>query len=329
MTKNGRIALAILIVIILVFLLVNKKTDSQQVKVGVLAPLSGIVADYGEQVKKGVQSVGTSTKVQFIFEDDQCDPKFAVSAFKKLIDLDKVDYIIGPACGSPQQAIAPLLRDKEVLMILPSAAAKDLFGSSDGKVYNVQYSLEQEGKFIAEKMFEMGYKNVAVVSYLNDFSKVERDSFVANYKGKITNEIIFSTNESDIQTELTKIKGGSYDAIFVADIAFYFGGGLQKMKTLGITVPVFSPYPVELPAARDLVEGVFYSFPESIDDGQGGVFGLSKESAELVIDLVDNCGNNFSCAKQSLQERGFDEFGIKNRSLVLKQIKNKEVVIVR
>lgn len=329
MSKNSRIAFAILIVIILAFLLVDKKTDSQQVKVGVLAPLSGIVADYGEQVKKGIQSVGTSTKVQFIFEDDQCDPKFAVSAFKKLIELDKVDYMIGPACGSPQQAIAPLLKDKEVLMILPSAAAKDLFGSSGGKVYNVQYSLEQEGKFIAEKMFEMGYKNVAVVSYLNDFSKVERDSFVANFKGKVTNEITFSTAESDIQTELTKIKGGLYDAIFVTDISFYFGGGLQKMKTLGINVPVFSTYPVELPAARDLVEGVFYSFPESIDDGQGGVFGLSKESAELVIDLVKNCGKNFSCAKQSLQERGFDEFGMKNRSLVLKQIKNKEVVIVR
>ncbi len=317
-----------IVVVILIILSLNKKPQQGVVRVGVIAPLTGIVASYGEQVRKGVESIGTSTNVQFVFEDDQCDSKTAISAFNKLASVDRIHYIIGPVCGSPQEAIVSLLKGTSNTVIVPSAASKDLYQLSGNNLYNIQYSLEDEAAFIAEQMYARGYRKVAIISYQNEFSTVEKDSFKANFKGEIVEEINYATNVSDVQAELTKIKNGNYDAIFSTDIAFYFANGLQKMKNLGINVPVFSPYPVELPAVRQLVEGVYYSFPSDINDDQGGVFGLSKQSAELLVRAIDSCGDDSGCVKDFINKDGFDSYGVKQRTLVLKQIKGGEPIII-
>ncbi len=324
------IGIVTLIFIILVLAIQNKPSKTKTaIKVGVIAPLTGVVSAYGEQVKKGVESLGTSTDIQFVFEDDQCDAKTAVSVFKKLTEIDNLHYIIGPVCGSPQEAIVPLLKNKDVTVIVPAAASKDLYLSSGKNFYNNQYSLENEAAFLADQIYSRGYKNVAIISYQNEFSKVEHDNFIANFKGKIVDDISYATGVSDIQTELTKIKNGKYDAIFVTDISFYFANGLQKLRNLGIKVPIFSPYPVELPAVRQLVEGVTYSFPANIDDGQGGVFGLSRQSAELFIRVLLSCGDDHPCVKNHLNREGFDQNGVMQRSIVLKQIKNGQPTTVQ
>ena len=193
----------------------------------------------------------------------------------------------------------------------------------------MQYSLETEAAFIADQMYNKGYKNVVLISYQNEFSKAETDSFKAHFKGKITNDIVFTTNTADLNTELTKIKSGGYDAIFVVDISFYFSDGINKLKNFGIKVPVFSPYAVELPAVRTLVEGVYYSFPADITDGKGGVAGLSRQSADLLVRAVTSCGDKPSCVKDFIKKDGFDGNGTKERTLVLKQIKDGVPVVVK
>lgn len=328
-----RIIGLLVVIVVIVILIVNKNSqsvkDRQTIKIGVIAPLTGVVSAYGEQTKKGVESLGTSTNIEFVFEDDQCDTKMAVGAFKKLTEIGGLRYIIGPVCGSPQEAIVPLLKDKKVTVIVPAAASKDLYLASGENFYNNQYSLENEAAFLADQMYAKGYKNVAIISYQNQFSKIEHDSFVKSFKGKIVNDISYATNVSDIQTELTKIKDGKYDAVFITDISFYFANGLQKLKNLGVRVPIFSPYPIELPAVRQLVEGIYYSFPADIDDGQGGIFGLSRQSAELFTRTILACGDDYVCVKRRLEGEGFDENGVMRRSIVLKQIKSGRPTMVQ
>lgn len=323
--------LIFVVVIFLVFLLFiykkNSETDSKIARIGVIAPLTGIVADFGEQVKLGIESV-KEPDIQFIFEDDRCDPKLAISAFKKLTDLNGVDLIIGPECGSSQDSIVPLLASTSKIVLVPAAASRDLFKISGGNLYNIQYSLEDEASFLANKIYSMGYKRVAVISYQNEFSQVERDSFISNYRGTIVHDINFASDSANVQTELLKIKNMDYDAILVSNISFYFSNGLQKMRNLGISAPVFSPYPVELPAVRKMVEGVYYSFPADINDGQGGVYDLSKQSAELIVRAINECHDNVSCIKKYFTSEGFDDHGVMQRKIVLKQIKNGRTTIV-
>ncbi len=326
MKKNILIGVAITIVICL-FLMAgfSKPKEITASKVGVLAPLTGIVAQYGEEMQKGIIA-SNPIHAEFIFEDDKCQAKDALTAFKKLTDLDGVKMIVGPLCGAPQEAIAPLLKDKDVLVLSPSAASRDLFNQSGGNFYNLQYALEDESKFMAEKLFEKDLKNVVLISYQNAFSKVHSDSFKKHFKGNIVKDIVFAQSESDVSTEIAKLREKKIDAIFVVDMSFFFAQGYEKLEQYGINSPVYSTYVVELPAVRPLVEGVIYSFPGDISDGQGAVLNLSKEAAELADQLIADCGNDTACLKEKLMESGkFDSTGISTRSIILKQIKNGEL----
>ena len=173
--------IVVIVLIVLAVVALNKETiNSGPIKIGVLAPLSGPVADYGEEIRNGVLAGKGDSQVEFIFEDEQCDAKAAVSAFQKLTTFDKVSLIIGPGCGSPQEALAPLLKDKRVVMLVPSAASRTLYDASGGQFFNIQYSLEDESKFVAEEMLKRGFKKVALVTYGNAFSATHAKSFKEN-----------------------------------------------------------------------------------------------------------------------------------------------------
>ncbi len=316
-----KIILCIIIISAGVLLVFGLYEKNKVTTLGVIAPLTGIVASYGEDIQKGVLAAGIKP-TSIVFEDDRCEPSAAVSAFNKLVNVDKVSVIIGPGCGSPQEAIVPLLKDKNVIMIVPSAASKELFDGSNGKFFNIQYSLEDEAAFLAQKIFERNQKKVVLITYQNAFSKTVADSFKSTFQGEIVKEISFVDGKSDILTEIAKLKGLEFDAILSTDITFFFVQGMEKLKQYGITAPVYSEYTVELPAVRTLVEGVYYSFPGGIEGEGGATVELSKEAGEIAKDATEKCSNDTKCIKRYLQDSGlFDSEGTSKREIILKQIK--------
>lgn len=310
----------------------NKVPDTgEPIKIGVIGPFTGPVADYGEEIKKGVDAAKVDG-VNFIFEDDKCEPAPAVSSFKKLTEFDGVKFIIGPGCGSPQEAIAPLLKDDgKAVVVVPSAASRGLYDLSGGNLFNVQYALEDESAYLAKEMAAEGYKNVAIVGYQNAFSKTHVESFKKNFTGTIVKELWFTDITTDVQSEVLKLKTVKPDAIFVSDISFFFSNGLDRLKQYGITAPVYSHYVVELPAVRKLVEGVTYSYPAGLEDsGEGAMFLLSKESATILGQAAVACNGEVACVLKKLEASGnFDKTGVSQRGFSLKQIKDGEVKLLQ
>ncbi|HEX7724621.1 MAG TPA: penicillin-binding protein activator [Candidatus Paceibacterota bacterium] len=335
------VTVIVLILLILVWFVsheTKKTTSATPMNIGVIAPLTGAFADYGENVKAGVvaglvASVGTSTSVGVTYADDACDAKQAVSAYHKLINVDQVKFIIGPGCGSPQEAIVPLLSEDDVVVMVPSAASADLSKQSGGNFFNIQYSLEDESKFNAEQIYAMGYKNVAVITYANAFSKAHDDSFHANFKGTIVSDQVIQDDNADILPYITKIKAAKPDAIYAPDIAFFFAGATAKLKQLGMSkTPIFTTYVAELPSALPLVEGAMYSFPSDLATGtttKGAVYELSRQATEMLVPIVISCGAEPLCVKGKLSSTGkFDGNGVYKRQLILKQVVKGEPTVL-
>lgn len=296
---------------------------NEPVKIGVIAPLTGVVADYGEEIRKGALAGVAGKNVELVFEDDKCDPKEAVSAFQKLTGFQKISFIIGPACGSPQEAIVPLLNNQKILALVPAAASSELYGKSGNNFLNMQYSLQDESKFVAEKMYEVGYRNVALISYGNAFSQAHAEAFRQAFKGKIAIESKLLDETTDVSTEVAKINLAKVDAIYSPDISFFFASGLTKLRQQKVVAPVFSTYVIELPAVREFVADVYYSYPAGIADTEAAVFGLTKEATELLADKVLACAGDYTCVKEQLTSSGrFNDSGVYQRELILKQIKN-------
>ncbi len=336
MSNTAKIIIAIIVIILVVWGIgVAVKKDgpvgtSEPVKIGVIAPLTGPLADYGEEVRRGVQAgVGSTTAVSLIFEDDQCDPKVAVTAYQKLAEFDKAKYIIGPACGSPQEAVVPLLKGKEVLSIVPAAASSDLYAASGNNFFNIQYSLQEESKFVAEQMFARGHRKVALVSFKNAFSQTHADSFRKNFKGTIAQDVVLTDETVDLSPEVLKISKAGVDAIYSPDISFFFGSGVPKLRQLKVMVPVYTTYVAELPAVRELVPDVIYSFPGDLEGSEGAVFGLSKQATEVLVQAVTECKGDYSCVKSNLLSGAkFNASGIYTRPIIMKQIKGGQPTIL-
>lgn len=320
-----KIIIFILIIASIAIFFLNQNINDK--KIGIIAPITGIVSSYGEDIKNGIISSNINTSA-FVFEDDKCTPSEAVSAFSKLINFDKIHIIIGPACGSPQEAIIPILKQNDVVVIVPSAASDKLFEQSGGKFFNMQYSLEKEALFLSDKIYEKN-KKVVVIGYQNAFSKTVTDHFVKNYKGEVVSVINFVDGKSDISTELIKLKNADFDAIVVTDISFFFAGGVKKLSQYEIKTPIYTEYVAELPAVRSLVEGVIYSYPDGVGDAPGAVFELSKEAVLLAKEANNKCDSNTNCIKNFLLSSGkFDKNGVSNRGLILKKIVDGNAVVL-
>ncbi len=296
------------------------------IKIGVIVPLTDAFAQYGEEVRKGIFAAAGSSNVEFIFEDEKCDAKTAISAFQKLTSVDGVKFIIGPGCGSPQEAVVPLLQSAGVVAVVPSAASKDLYAKSGGYFFNIQYSLEDESKFVAAQMYAKGYKKVALVTYANSFSDTHAKSFRANFAGMIVVDTRILDGNTDLLPVLTKIKAAGVDAIYAPDISFFFAGATAKMQQLKMTTPVWSTYVAELPGVRPLVEGVTYSFPANIKGSEGAVYGLAKLAAETLAPLAVECKNDVACVKQKLESSNKFVEGVYKSEIILKKIESGSAI---
>ncbi len=315
----------VVLVIILVGLQKYKEPELGEYKIVVLAPLSDVFADYGEEIKEGVLA-GTDQGVEIVFEDTQCDPAKTLSVYRKAVDIDNTKFIIGPACGSPQEIVASELEKDKVVAISPSAATEDLYEKSGRYNFGVQYSLEQESRFIAEQMTQFGHKRVVLISYQNAFSETHVKSFKENFTGEIVEHIVFLEAGSDVSTEVAKLKEQNFDAIYSVDTSFFFGQGVEKLRQLEFNQPVFSMYAMELPAIRPLVEGVIYSFPAGMGE-RGATYENARLAGEYLSKMVVHCEAKVWCVRRNLDVKGGFKEGVRKQEIILKQIVDGEAVV--
>src|SRR5215468_12740715 len=106
---------------------------AEELRIGYVAPTTGIFAQQGKDMVDGfqaylddVKSDFGGAKVKFIVEDEQAKPDTAVTRAKKLILQDKVHILVGGLLASSGYALAPVSTAEKVLYILPVSAADDL-----------------------------------------------------------------------------------------------------------------------------------------------------------------------------------------------------------
>ena len=86
-------------------------------KIASILPLTGKNGNYGMLIKNGLELAKEEINknggikgrsLEIIYEDDQADPKLAVSATEKIINFDNVPIIFGPWASSSVLAMAPI-----------------------------------------------------------------------------------------------------------------------------------------------------------------------------------------------------------------------------
>ncbi|MEL7568729.1 MAG: ABC transporter substrate-binding protein, partial [Bacillota bacterium] len=145
--KMASIIVAIILFVVSFFLIkeftlnsTNNHFIGKDVKIGLIAPLTGSSRSGGESMKKGVELAVNNInenggigghKLTLIIRDDKGISSQAVKVAKDLIFLDNVEAIIGPFNSDSCLAIMGLVNNLEVPLITPIAMADNINLAND------------------------------------------------------------------------------------------------------------------------------------------------------------------------------------------------------
>lgn len=248
--------------------------QSQPIKIGVILPLTGDAAVYGTALKNGIElareeiSNDIQIKLNLIYEDDQGQSVQAVSATRKLIDVDKVPAIIGGAMSSAAEAIIPICNQAKVVLLSPTATKPSLTQMGQ-YFFRLWPSDNYDGKIVAEAAYKkLSYRTVSIlyvnVAYGAGITEVFEREF-GKLDGKIVSKDGYAQGATDFRTVLTKLQGLHPDAIFVPGYVAEVTQILKQARELGIKAKflgvnsLYDPKLIEI--AGEAAEGAVFTYP--------------------------------------------------------------------
>lgn len=253
--------------------------NNETVQIGVMLPLTGDAAIYGESMgtalelaREQINAEGgiLGKKIEFVIEDSACDAKKGVDAINSLVHLKGMKLVIAAECSGPALSAAPVAEEAKVFYLVASASNPKIKNAGD-YVFRISPSDNQQGKDLAELLYAQGYRNVAAIfmnnAYGEGIAKVFMQEFGA-LGGAIVEQQQFGQNDNDFRTQLLKIKEANPDAVFLVAYPQSHQLIIKQMGELGLQKQVFATDTFKdqsiLNGLGDKAEGVIFSmFAES------------------------------------------------------------------
>ena len=267
------------------------------IKVGVLAPLTGAVAEYGNAVNNGVVQFveelnangGINGKqIELIPYDEEGDPVKAVTGYNSLVDQGVV-AIIGDVTTAPTIAVVAESQADGMPMITASAtnAAVTCQLDADQNVVKVYENMFrscfidpfQGSKMAAFAVDELKAKTAAVLYNVgSDYSGGCAQSFQETAKEKGLEVVAvesYADGAVDFQSQLTNIAAKAPDVLFVPDYYNVVALVAQQAFAAGSKATMLGSdgWDSVLDTISDpsLVEGAYYCSGYSKDDTRSEV----------------------------------------------------------
>ena len=204
--------------------------QSDTLKIGVVSALSGPGSEWGlaqdgaikiaameVNEKGGLVVGGKSYKVEVISYDDQYKAALAVTAATRLIEQDKVKFIVGPMGSASTLAVKPLFEKNKVIAIIGAYSEKALDA-------NTRYSFRgfpTQVEFVAPivewlKKNKPELKTVAELEPNDETGWFSQKLLKQNYEGAgftIVSSELFERSLKDFQPVLTRILATKPDII--------------------------------------------------------------------------------------------------------------------
>jgi len=218
------------------------KVKTAPVKIGVIVPLTGDLAEYGIAFRNGLtlaeEETGCGKGFEYILEDNKYDPKNAVTAFYDLKDVKNVSMIVNWG-AYPSSAVAPLAKDTGFpLIAVTTTLAPEVRGP------NTIRGMGDPDKLASALMSYLrskGVKKIGFVEVQNPFL----DKMISSMKEQKNPDETLTTidtvqpTDMDFKNSIIKAEHSGEQAIGV----FLFSGQIRQFykqrAQLGLEIPTF------------------------------------------------------------------------------------------
>ncbi len=197
------------------------------VKLGLLLPYTGVLSIQGQDTTRGIElhvaKIGAKAggrDVQILKEDDESKPDVALTKIKKLIERDRVDFLVGPVSSAVALAIRNYVHEQGVPLVVPVAFTRALTAPplASPAIFRVTETTDQSN-------FPMGgwvvkhtkFRKIIIMS--SDFvaGRHSVEAFMAGYRaagGEIVKEIYAPLGAADFAPYLAQAGSLKADAVY-------------------------------------------------------------------------------------------------------------------
>jgi branched-chain amino acid transport system substrate-binding protein len=271
-------------------LLLGGAASAQDITIGVVGPITGQYASFGQQLKNGaelavadINAAGgvLGKKLKLEVGDDACDPKQARAVAEKLSGM-KVPFVAGHFCSSSSIPASDAYAENNVLQITPASTNPQF---TDRKLWNTFRTCgrdDQQGG-VAGKYIATHYKgkNVAVLHDKSTYGKGLADETKkalnkAGLKEKMYEA--YTQGDKDFTALVSKMKAAKIDVVYIGGYHTEAGLILRQMRDQGMKTQLIS--------GDALVTNEFWSITGPLGEGVLMTFGpdpRKKPAAAAVV----------------------------------------------
>jgi branched-chain amino acid transport system substrate-binding protein len=245
-------------------------TQGKTIKIGFISTFGGPVAAIGNDMRNSFElgldhhqrKLG-GLPVEVIYEDDQFKPEVGVQKTQKLIESDKVDFIVGYIWSNVLLASLKPIVDSKTFTIITNAGPSQVAGElCSPYVFSTSWNNDQTPQAVGLYMNQKGVKTAFLIGPNYAAGKDMLAGVASTFKGQVIGqELTRWPDQLDFSAELSKARAAKPDAIF----AFYPGGaGIQfitqyAQSGLKGQIPLYTAFTIDelsLPRLKDLAVGI-------------------------------------------------------------------------
>lgn len=253
-----------------VLLLAAPAGAAEKVKVGFIATFSGPIGLVGQHMFDGFmlgvdhaggKLGGLATEV--VKEDDQLKPDVGLQVAKKLLERDRVDFVVGTIFSNVMMAIYKPIVDSKTFLIGSNAGPSPIAGAQCSPwFFSSSWQNDGAHEAMGKHVQDKGYRRAYLLAPNYQAGKDSLAGFKRFYKGEVVGEVYTAIQQTDYSAELTQLRAARPDAVFT----FHPGGlGVNFVKQYSQAgllkeIPLFSAFTVEqttLQALGDAAVGTF------------------------------------------------------------------------
>ncbi len=317
------------------------------IRIGVLLPMSGPGAIEGHQVLKGVELAVAQAneqgvlgrKIEIVLEDDESNSTKGVIAVRKMIEREKVPFIVGTYPTAVAIAASKVAREYKVPMLSggsTGAAATEANTVGDPWFFRAWPDSNGQGADTARAIVhQFGAKRVSIIHDNTNYGTTlaqQAKEVITKEGGQIISTDSYNTGEQDFATMLTRLRTQKPDAVYIAGWAGDGASIVRQAANVGLRTQfvgsgsMLSDDFIKLagPASEGFAVATLYESTTPNDAGRvfgdqfraihkyeaGTLNALGYDSTRIGIEAMRRVGKPDSLAIQQMLRSGMKDFPI-------------------
>ncbi|MEO6324578.1 MAG: penicillin-binding protein activator [Thermoanaerobaculia bacterium] len=216
-----------------------------ELRIGVVLPFSGSMAEYGQNAKEGLLLASeelkrdtSAPKLTLIFQDTTDNPTGTVDAVKRLIDVDRAKYIIGGLTSTGVLNAAPYAQQSGVLFFTPAASAPGI-PDIGNLIFRNWPSDDLIARLFGDAAFRrIGARSLALYHVSNDYGTTNANVFKAAFSaagGRVSLERSFTQGTTDFRQLVTQLRAEKgIDTVFLIAYPDEYRAAFRELSKQGV-----------------------------------------------------------------------------------------------